>query len=60
MIEKFNWERIEPMEIAQAKGKEKEHPVIRVARQYKSKEFMNHAFKQLAKEAQQMALLNKS
>ena len=32
LVEKFNWEIFTQMDIAQDKGKDKEHPAIRVAR----------------------------
>lgn len=60
MIEKFNQERIEPWDLAQTKASEKEHPAIRVAKQYKSKEFMTHARNQLAKEPQSLLQLNRT
>ena len=40
------------MDIAQQKIKEKEHPALKIAKQYKSKEFMAHARRQLAFEPQ--------
>ena len=39
------------------KSQKTEHPAVRVTRLYKSKEFMSHARKQLAKDPLQAALL---